>query len=216
MLKEIRRSRTGVIGGTWKSFVNAVAECAQCKSFPKVRAVSNPKAWNNCEPPDPRVVLDFTRPRIFFVSEAPPGGVNRTFFYCDNSDILRQHLFEALEMAGFAVHTLEDFYRLNCYLLPSFCYPCGSSSSRTNSHPDPGMVEHAATKHLRFAVDYVQPCKIVLLGERAAWAARAFPRPCFVTYWPTKRLKDYPQHWNRYLVPTLRAALGKEETAVSL
>jgi len=191
----------------WKSFVRSVAECGECKSFPKVQAVSAAKAWNGCEPPDPKAVLDFARPRVFFISEAPPGGVNRTFFYRDISDTLRMHLFEALGMAGFSVHALTDFYNLNCYLLPSFCYPCSASSSRANSHPNPGMVEHAATKHLRFAVDYIQPNRIVLLGERAAWAARAFPRQCFVTYWPTKRLKNYPEHWSRYLVPTLRAAL---------
>ena len=192
----------------WKSFVNSVGNCIQCKSFPKVRVVSSPEAWNGCEPPDPRGVLDFSRRRVFFVSEAPPGGVNRTFFYCNDTDTLRQHLFEALGIAGFAVTTLEDFYQLNCYLLPSFCYPCGSSSSGANSHPDPSMVEHSATIHLRLALDYLQPSRIVLLGERAAWAARAFPSPCFVTYWPTKRLKNYRQHWNRFLVPTLRAALA--------
>jgi len=36
--------------------------------------------------------------------------------------------------------------------------------------------------------------KIVSLRERVAWAARAFSSPCFVTFWPRKRLSNYPQH----------------------
>jgi hypothetical protein len=70
------------------------------------------------------------------------------------------------------------------------------------------MVEHSATTHLRVAIDYLQPGKIVLLGESAVWAARAIPKPCFVTYWPTKRFKEYQQRWQDYIVPTLKAALA--------
>jgi hypothetical protein len=193
---------------SWKRFLTSVANCIECKRFAKVRAVTNAKAWNGCEPPDPRDVLDFARPRVFFISEAPPGGVNQTFFYCDDADTLRQHLFEALRAAKFEISALQDFYNLNCYLLPSFCYPCGRSSLLgANSHPDRRMVEHSATRHLRSAIDYIQPSKTILLGERAAWAARAIPRPCFVTYWPTKRSKNYQRQWRQYLVRTLRAAL---------
>lgn len=194
---------------SWKSFLSSVANCQNCKAFPKVRAVSNPQPWNGCELPDPRVVLDSRKPRVFFISEAPPRGSKPTFFYCDENDTLRQRLFEALNWAGFTISNLQGFYKLNCYLLPAFCYPC-SSSTGGNSHPDRTMVEHSAT-HLRSAIDYIEPAKIVLLGERAAWAARAIPRPCFVTYWPTKRLRDYPQQWRDYIVPTLRAALTQVE-----
>lgn len=175
-----------------------------------VRAVSNPRAWNGCDLPDPKNVLDFARSRVLFISEAPPGGNNRTFFYLDaKEDTLREHLFEALRMSAFKVSSLQDFYKLNCYLLPSFCYPCGQSSSprSANSHPNRKMVEHSATTHLGLAIDYIQPSRIVLLGERAAWAARAIPRPCFVTYWPTKRLRNYEQQWRKFIAPTLRNAL---------
>lgn len=192
----------------WRTFVSWVAECVTCKNYPRVQAVQNPIAiaWNNCELPDPRDVLDFGRPRVFFISEAPPGGSKRTFFYCNETDPLRVHLFEALGMAEFTVSSLQDFFKLNCYLLPSFCYPCASSTG-TNSHPSRKMVERSATRHLGPALDYIQPDRIVLLGECAAWAARAFPRSCFVTYWPTKRLKEYRQEWRKHLVPMLKTAL---------
>lgn len=111
-------------------------------------------------------------------------------------------------MSEFKVGSLQDFNRLNCYLLPSFCYPC-STTAGANSHPSRKMVEHSATTHLRTAIDYLQPNKIVLLGESAVWATRGVPKPCFVTYWPTKRLKEYRRRWQEYIVPTLRAALAE-------
>jgi uracil-DNA glycosylase len=187
-------------------------DCVECKSYPIVQFVSNAKAWNGCRLPDPRDILDFGRRRVLFISEAPPGGVNRTFFYNGMmSDRLRDYLFEAIRLSGLKVANLKDFNDLNCYLLPSFPFPCGQNSNGDsngeNAHPSPAMVEHAATEHTRLAVEYIDPTSIVLLGERATWAARAIPKPCFVTFWPTKRRENYRQHWLNHLAPTLRAAL---------
>ena len=123
--------------------------------------------------------------------------------------MLRENLFEALRMAGFKADVIQDFDNLNCYLMPSFSFPCGRDRKRGNTHPNREMVEHSAREHLRKAVDYVDPTNIVLLGERATWAGRAFRRPCYITNWPTTRHKNYRSWWEDYLVPTLKVALGK-------
>jgi hypothetical protein len=206
------RSAEGVQLPAWEAIIKGVEECHVCQSYPRVRRAA---AWNGCKPPDPKRVLNFSKPRAFLIAEAPPGGVNRTFFYCKKKDLLRQNLFEAMGMAGFHVNDLEDFFALNCYLLPSFSYPCGNGSpggSQGNSHPTREMVGHSAAVHLREVIDYLAPDRVVLLGERASWAGRAFPMPCYVTFWPTKRKAEYRKQWESYLVPTLRSALSAAQS----
>lgn len=196
---------------SWEDVVGPIVECSICKGYPSVQSLRHAAAWNGCKPRDPRRVLNFSKPRAFLITEAPPGGINRTFFYRDKEDLLRQNLFEAMGMAGFRVKELEDFFALNCYLLPSFSYPCGNRSSdgsQGNSHPTREMVEHSAVAHLREVIDYLAPSRIVLLGECASWTGRAFTTPCYVTYWPTKRHENYKAWWQKYLVPTLRSALS--------
>jgi uracil-DNA glycosylase len=208
------RSAEGIRLPTWEAIIGRVKECDVCRGYPRVRSAGRATSWNGCEPPDPKRVLNFSKSRALLITEAPPGGANRSFFYCDKEDLLRQNLFEVMRMAGFHVNDLDDFFALNCYLLPSFSYPCRNGSpggSQGNSHPTREMVEHSATVHLREVIDYLAPNRVVLLGERASWSGRAFPMPCYVTFWPTKRRAEYRKRWESYLVPTLRSVLGSQE-----
>lgn len=194
-----------VEGLRWKEFLADVKKCETCKGYPKVR--DGAEAWNGCSPDDPRRILNFRRSRVLFISESPPGGQGRTFFWRDESDRLRQFLFEALgeatnRRAQSTPFRIEDFIQLNCYLLPSFSFPCskGSSLSPRNTKPGRTVIEHSAKEHLVKAIDYIEPSEVVLLGESASIVGRTLGLKCYLTYWPTKRTG----HWTDVVVPTLR------------
>jgi len=105
----------------WDSIVKEVRSCRDCKSFPLT--VKNRAPWNEARIFDPRAVLDFSKDRTLFLSEAPPGGTTSTFFQRDPEDGLRKNMFSVInDVYGKKFESLDDFFDWNCYLLPSFCF----------------------------------------------------------------------------------------------
>lgn len=211
---------------SWKDFIDEVTKCDSCREY---SGNPSPKRqpWNGYVPDDP-AVKGFTRSPIFFLSEAPPGGKNAHSFFQNITspdklrDILLPHIGDATHFKGPGDFNLDNFYEKNCYLLPSFSYGCVDNDG-SNGNPTFKAIEHSS-KHLKLALDCLNPRKVVLLGRRALWMGLCLnmiePKPeevirkariqdysdgnphqwkakgvlTYVTYWPTKRTPGGTSH----------------------
>ena len=202
----------------WQGVLSRVLSCAVCGGY----AGKGRDAWNGCIPPSPFGV------NVLFLSEAPPGGINSSFFLCEKlgDDKLRDNV-----RRGFMESRNEDFRRVNqflkahYYLLPIFSFPCRRSSGG-NANPPVSAIKHSADSHLREIIEFIRPKKVVLLGRSALIGgmqlglverregtsrlrdylgihqSKGWDIETFVTYWPQKRQKgggDW-RHFTRTLV----------------
>ena len=119
----------------WAEFKTRVNdEC--CRKATRVKRDAKP--WNGFEMPFPK---KFDR-GLLFMSEAPPAGSNHYFLKDDGEmtpDGLRSRMYEVFQRVHSApkfesTDTFVDaFLTANCYLLPSFSYPCVNKSGKNAS-----------------------------------------------------------------------------------
>jgi uracil-DNA glycosylase len=188
----------------WQEILDHVSTCSKCGDF----AAEGSSAWNGCKPPSP------TAGNTLFLSEAPPGGVNHSFFLCElEEDKLRKNLFRGFrESRQDDFKSVSQFLEAGYYLLPSFSFPCRKRGGG-NANPPVSAIKHSADFHLREIIAFMRPKKIVLLGRSALIGglqlglvekgkssrlrdylgphkSKRWKVETFVTYWPQKRRKD--------------------------
>jgi hypothetical protein len=202
----------------WDEFVQGV-QSGCCSAYRKVKPGAKP--WNGFQMERPKSFHE----GLLFILEAPPAGSDHYFMKKEKDqtrDRLRKKFFTAFQQVSSAPKFsdfetfLEDFQNANCYLLPSFSYPCARKDG-TNTSPTIAMAKHSGQVHLSIAVKCLRPRVIVLMGTRALAAGKAmqlvnedlgaeqlhtyarlepyhstvfgFTITTFVTYWPMKRAK---------------------------
>jgi hypothetical protein len=157
----------------WDDLVVAMKNCKSCLSFsapPRLNVLPPPESFN---PPDPKKILKDGVTKLLFVSEAPPGGENYgSFFWSDSKeDGLRSKLLNACFEAGLMVQkNIETFKRAGFYLLPTVPAACCKSGGG-NGNPTCDLLNHGAVDHLKYAIEYMRPSTIFLLGESALYGA---------------------------------------------